>query len=667
MDDARSAISIVSSGRNENDTSTETPRADPASKSRSPQISTSLEKPEQRLTALSNAEGLPHGEPEDEVGTRPDGHGEGLIRRLLSASLNIIAYTAKIVRGKRPAAAMDDARSATSIVGGGRNEKDTSTETPPADPASKSRLQHDSTSAGEPEPRLTGLSNAEDLPPGEPDYGTLVLWDERHSVSDGSLDKALAKSTNVRKSAITVLHAILSTVSRGAIGSVLYEQPAPRHIEKLDLSALLQESRVTLYSADYIENEEPSSDENEDRSVVDERDALGSQLRDLGSYTRCLNDLDSSLTNPVTDAGPGMRVDMAECTSLAPHHSYSIRIRDRFPKVSRRLADHLGEANLRRYQFISRMRLEAANAENGQDLPLNIAGDMRAAGKPLSSRLDAATLPDSGIGTSIQTSTVYALSQASSFVSAMGDKPESVFPPLSKNAKSGKPFECDACGRLVVATRSRVWKKHLLEDLQPYICILPECSHSQTPLPDRMAWIKHVQVQHATAGFVGSSTCPFCKHSMPDETWRLLTHIAKHLEVISAIVLPRNDPDCNALSEESSHASESSLFAGNANENLASTSSQYGAFRPSTPPRPEPNIPSENPPLRTRSLSHETQQNPTLPASQTGLNLKVHSRLDVGDGPGPVQVGAVPSWASAHKSRSTLFCANATKDPSMPA
>ncbi|RYP77649.1 hypothetical protein DL771_001017 [Monosporascus sp. 5C6A] len=501
MDDARSVIPLVSIDRNEKDTSTETSRADPASKSRLQHISTSPEKPEQRLTALSNAEGLPDGEPEDGVGSRPDGHGEGLIRRLLLASLDIITYTVKIVKTKDP--------------------------------------KH-------------GVSLTRALQ-------TLVLWDERHSVSDGSLDKTLAKSTNVRKSTITVLHAILSTVSTGAIRSVLYEQPAQRHIEKLGLSSLLQESRVALYSANYIDNEELSSDENEDDSVVDEREALASQLRDLGSYIRCLNDLDSSLTNPATDAEPGMRADMAECTSLAPHHSYSMRIKDRFPKVSRRLADHLGEANLRRYRYISLVRLEAADAEKGQYLPLNLDGDMR----------DAATLPDSGIGTSIQTSIAYAHSQAS-FVSAMGDNPDSVFPPLSKNAKSGKPFECDACGRLVVATRSRVWKEHLLKDLQPYVCIVPECSHSQTPLPDRIAWIKHVQVQHATAGFVGSSTCPFCKHSMPDETWRLLTHIAKHLEVISAIVLPRNDPGCNPLSEESSQASESTLSAGDAHENLAS-------------------------------------------------------------------------------------------------
>ncbi|KAI1261334.1 hypothetical protein F5Y18DRAFT_431165 [Xylariaceae sp. FL1019] len=365
----------------------------------------------------------------------------------------------------------------------------------------------------------------------------LVVWDERHSVSEGRLDAVLEMSKRVRNTALSSLRKIVITVSKDII-------------PKLSGDASLREAVAEGFDTnqhilDQVVDEDPEND-SDTRDGIDDDDAdretatLDDHLNDLDGYIRGLNDLDSSLITPA--------MDPATVTSST---STSRRIRDPFPEVSDYLAERLGQSNWERYCFILATREQAAKGGEEDDAPLDIEDTLRNPSRYGSSRRGAITLPDSGLGMSLQTYTTFQ-SQLSSAISGMGDGPYSSFPALSKEAKAGKPFQCDGCGRPVVVTRSRWWKKHLLEDLQPYICIVPGCEVARTPFPSQTAWSEHVRSRHSSTEFLQNLCCPFCKVSAPRNVPGMLTHIAKHLEVISAIALPRCDP--NEAVEESSQS-----------------------------------------------------------------------------------------------------------------
>ncbi|KAI1500911.1 hypothetical protein F5X99DRAFT_221304 [Biscogniauxia marginata] len=382
----------------------------------------------------------------------------------------------------------------------------------------------------------------------------LILWDERHSVSEGRLDTVIEMSKRVRNTTLSSLRKIIITVSKDIIPNL----PGDASLQK----ALIEPFDTKGFISTHIIDDDSGNDsdhEVDSGSTDTEQETLDNHLKNLDEYIRGLNDLDSSLTNPAMDPVTVTSSTLKEAVPLAkqgssplpPHHFYSLRIRDLFPEVSYYLADRLGQSNWERYRLILGSREQAANQVDEDDPPLDIEHTLHNPSRYGSSRQGAVTLPDSGVGTSLQTYPMFQ-STLSTAISGIGDGSYSAFPSLSKEAKAGKPFECDACGRQVVVTRSRLWKKHLLDDLQPYICIVPECEVNKMSFPSQIAWIEHVRLRHSCADFLQNICCPFCKVSTPPEVFSMLTHIAKHLEVISAIALPRYDP--NDAAEESSQS-----------------------------------------------------------------------------------------------------------------
>lgn len=65
---------------------------------------------------------------------------------------------------------------------------------------------------------------------------------------------------------------------------------------------------------------------------------------------------------------------------------------------------------------------------------------------------------DSGVGTSLGASLAPTVSYAETTMSYNHDGQSVRIPPLSKEAKSGLPFTCVACGRTVVITNNSGWK-----------------------------------------------------------------------------------------------------------------------------------------------------------------------------------------------------------------
>ncbi|KAK6083063.1 hypothetical protein SCUP234_03891 [Seiridium cupressi] len=390
----------------------------------------------------------------------------------------------------------------------------------------------------------------------------LVLWDSKHKVVRGHLDTILAKSRRLQGTVNYSMELIGLELVRGILPKLLHNMKLPV-ISESKRSELL--SRITLcrnvrHESGGTTLGAPDEDGNASSSSDDEDgDGLETKLDNLDCYIECLIELDSALSNPAIDLDKQNNPDPRTNYALAQYHQYSMRIKDLYPGVSEEIAGLLGEVNYRQYWQLHEMRERAEQGRNTNPQ------------QPRILNIDAAgtVLHDSGIGTSVRTETVYAKSHASSNVSEMGHGKRSYFPALTREAKLGSPFRCDACGHHVTVTRSRLWKQHLINDLKPYHCIFERCSHVHHPFPTRDAWMNHMEHNHDSSQLLTTFTCPFCNEVKGNETRGILTHISKHLEVISAIVLPRNQSDSaeTSSSESSDDGDEKSLLYGEPGHN----------------------------------------------------------------------------------------------------
>ncbi|KAL2049167.1 hypothetical protein ABVK25_010596 [Lepraria finkii] len=72
-------------------------------------------------------------------------------------------------------------------------------------------------------------------------------------------------------------------------------------------------------------------------------------------------------------------------------------------------------------------------------------------------------------------------------------------PPVPESGTTGKDFECPYCCTIVTAKTGseKAWKKHVVQDLQPYICTYEECPTPYQLFTSREEWLQHVSWKHA--------------------------------------------------------------------------------------------------------------------------------------------------------------------------
>jgi len=72
-------------------------------------------------------------------------------------------------------------------------------------------------------------------------------------------------------------------------------------------------------------------------------------------------------------------------------------------------------------------------------------------------------------------------------------------PPLPLPSARATHFECPYCCILVPVSKreSRLWKQHLIADLQPFLCVEPDCSTPDVVLENKNEWLEHQRWQHA--------------------------------------------------------------------------------------------------------------------------------------------------------------------------
>jgi hypothetical protein len=88
------------------------------------------------------------------------------------------------------------------------------------------------------------------------------------------------------------------------------------------------------------------------------------------------------------------------------------------------------------------------------------------------------------------------------------------------------------------------YRKHLIQDLESYSCIFAACHFVSIPFSGRNDWSNHLTLDHSNHDMWKSFRCPLCYQKQGENT--LLLHLAKHLEEVSLLALPRDVESENA-------------------------------------------------------------------------------------------------------------------------
>ncbi|KAK4247363.1 hypothetical protein C7999DRAFT_32236 [Corynascus novoguineensis] len=363
------------------------------------------------------------------------------------------------------------------------------------------------------------------------EYSCLQLWCDGYGLTTGDLDAVLANSKRLRYSTIRLLVSVCYTLA-DKLAAVLLPGLNAVSQERLKNKAARTKdiAEAAVFSIPSTDSDSDDSDTESVSSEVHELYTIEDIIGDLKTDIQCLVDLGPRYREPILDRT--VKEEPAtphQDTTWDPVESLTARIRHRYPNVDGAFARVLGQANWERAQ-----RLFAAKEKNAENADRPNVKDESASRPP--GTVLASEFYDSGLGTSIPTATLY----AETVFSYHGTKGGSIkIPPIPAEGQDGKPF-----------------MRHVLSDLQPYVCVVPSCSFSRVPFSQKTAWMRHLELEHGFARASHEIECPFCQEHIDGGN---ASHLARHLEEVSLTILPadaESNEDSDRNSDEASDEEE---------------------------------------------------------------------------------------------------------------
>jgi hypothetical protein len=116
---------------------------------------------------------------------------------------------------------------------------------------------------------------------------------------------------------------------------------------------------------------------------------------------------------------------------------------------------------------------------------------------------------------------------------------------------------------------SNCFRKHVFEDLKPYVCTIDKCEEPRILYNHSAMWAEH-ESSHAVPS---TAECPFCGANFQQRALAYFKHVAAHLQEVSLSVLPHPaDEDDGLDSEDSNNEDNSSIFEPSLTENIQNDS-----------------------------------------------------------------------------------------------
>lgn len=90
-----------------------------------------------------------------------------------------------------------------------------------------------------------------------------------------------------------------------------------------------------------------------------------------------------------------------------------------------------------------------------------------------------------------------------------------------------------------------VSRKHIFDDIQPYVCFYENCTFGSKPFGTREHWTDHLVLEHKLAGSENYFNCPLCQQSVSGRG-AISGHLARHMVEIALSVIPCGESEANS-------------------------------------------------------------------------------------------------------------------------
>ena len=363
------------------------------------------------------------------------------------------------------------------------------------------------------------------------EFGRLCIWAGNigaHQKGQFSLDFRLRDSSHIRQRVIKLLNEILKSLQEVA------EAMAERGDE--DVESL---------------NECESGDQTPQTVIQQLRESIATTIS-------CLFEMSMLVRKPAKrdHRMSSSKTDVAYFEPFDRNH-----VRDKFPAADERLVARLGQAITRRRQYFRYRERHAMKLRQGLD-----PGTMSQDKSESLSQTVATESRNMKIGYDDQRSeSGYPMTSYASTLISDGNV---TIPAPPKKSMGGKAFECPYCYFIITVDGPRSWNRHVLGDLQPYVCTELDCTTAVKVYTTRHEWLHHSRTAHPrevsseseSVDQVEGTNCVLCSAVLPNEK-RLDKHLARHLQELALFVLPSTaeDVDENHEDMESDRAKASSV------------------------------------------------------------------------------------------------------------
>ncbi|QPC80095.1 hypothetical protein HYE68_010847 [Fusarium pseudograminearum] len=248
--------------------------------------------------------------------------------------------------------------------------------------------------------------------------------------------------------------------------------------------------------------------------------------QNVSDVVNCLLRLSVAIRNPA----PHDRFMTFSSSEASHYEPFDIQhVKNKFSDVEPFLADRLGKAISRRREYFKYRESHHLKLKQGLDsveedgAESTVASSLPLHAKAAGFNLDA--MDEDGASNSGFTQT--------SFASSRADSDKLSVPPLPKEAEDG-PFECPFCYMMITASSTDSWKRHVLADLRPYVCLWEDCTASGMEFTRRYEWMLHEMQNHRK-----TYNCP-CSCGM---TFRVRPQCRDHINKAHSKAFPTSQLD----------------------------------------------------------------------------------------------------------------------------
>ena len=377
------------------------------------------------------------------------------------------------------------------------------------------------------------------------ELGRLRIWAANigaHQTNQSSLDYRLRDSSHIRQQIMNLLGELLDRLHE-AENAILEDEVDDDDIESLEGSS------------------------SEDEALQTDVHRL---QRSVATLITCLFQMSMLVRKPAPhDLRIGSRG--AEVAAFEPF-DYN-HVRDKYPKAEEFIVSRLGHGITRRRQYLKYRERHALKLKQGiSGVEDDTIPDNAASGVVLSETI-ATDLQDWNVKFDDNASQTG--NSQTSYAPTLMSGGDITFPDPPRSSLGGAPFECPYCYFVITAPSTRSWNRHVIDDLQPYMCLDKTCTTPHKLYATRHEWVHHSDNMHHREASGEGRQCILCGD--PQETTQQDNrHVAEHLQGLALFALPPNhdesDTKEHCTHSDSGPASPSGLATshpGESNEDIS--------------------------------------------------------------------------------------------------